>query len=293
MTSSSELNRFGIVVHRLAAFSDDPAGGNPAGVVITDEALSDDLMHRIAAAVGYSETAFLVPVTGDDRRWRVRYFSPVVEILFCGHATIATGVVLAELMGLGSYILDTLAGPVRLATAREGERTMATLTSVEPAVAGAERRLLEPALDAMSLAPADLDPRFRPAVAYAGERHLILPVVSREVLARFSYDFEGLRAVMVTGGLTTVAVMWQQEAARFHARNAFPVGGVIEDAATGAAAAAFGAYLRHEGHMKPPASFEILQGHHMGRPSSLMVTIPADEGGIEVTGTAVLIGQGV
>lgn len=216
------------------------------------------------------------------RRWRFRSaVTPLLQLEW-----------LAQSVGLGSYVHKTVAGPVPVATSREGDRTIATFTSVEPDVAGAQRRLLGPALDAMSVAPSELDLRLRPAVAYAGERHLILPVVSGEVLARFSYDFEGLRAVVVAEGLTTVAVMWQQEEARFHARNAFPVGGVIEDPATGAAAAAFGAYLRHEGHMKRSARFEILQGHHIGCPSRLGVTIPADDGGIAVTGTAVPIGEG-
>ena len=82
---------------RLAAFTADPAGGNPAGVWIGDELPPADEMQRIAAEVGYSETAFLAPDgSGQPGRWRVRYFSPLAEVPFCGHATIASGVALAE-----------------------------------------------------------------------------------------------------------------------------------------------------------------------------------------------------
>ena len=78
-------------VLRYAAFTDDPAGGNPAGVVLDASGLDDAAMQAIAAEIGYSETAF---VTGRDASGdlHVRYFSPEAEVPFCGHATIATGV---------------------------------------------------------------------------------------------------------------------------------------------------------------------------------------------------------
>ena len=82
---------------RLAAFTTDPSGGNPAGVWIGEALPADDEMQRIAAEVGYSETAFLAPDgSGATGRFRVRYFSPLAEVPFCGHATIASGVALAE-----------------------------------------------------------------------------------------------------------------------------------------------------------------------------------------------------
>src|SRR5690606_10933440 len=87
-------------LHRLAAFTDDPRGGNPAGVWIGDALPPADRMQRIAAEVGYSETAFLAPAVGEVRE--VRYFSPLAEVPFCGHATIASGVVLGRSAGSGT-----------------------------------------------------------------------------------------------------------------------------------------------------------------------------------------------
>jgi PhzF family phenazine biosynthesis protein len=79
-------------VSRIAAFSDGDTGGNPAGVVIG--VLPDAAtMQRVAAEVGFSETAFAAP-EGDG--WRVRYFSPQTEVPFCGHATIALGAALVR-----------------------------------------------------------------------------------------------------------------------------------------------------------------------------------------------------
>lgn len=75
-------------VLRYAAFTDSGRGGNPAGVVLDARSLSDSDMLAIAAEVGYSETAFVLPVV-DSAAFRVRYFSPRAEVAFCGHATVA------------------------------------------------------------------------------------------------------------------------------------------------------------------------------------------------------------
>ena len=73
---------------RYTAFTDDPAGGNPAGVVLDASELTDARMQEIAAELGYSETAFAT--SREDGGYDVRYFSPEAEVPFCGHATIAT-----------------------------------------------------------------------------------------------------------------------------------------------------------------------------------------------------------
>src|SRR5688500_19298463 len=115
-------------VLRYVAFSDRPDGGNPAGVVLDAAGLPEERMLAIAADVGYSETAF---VDGDG----IRYFSPLAEVPFCGHATIATGVALAERDGPGDLVFRTVNGPVPVTTRRDDQdRLTATLTSVTPRV---------------------------------------------------------------------------------------------------------------------------------------------------------------
>jgi PhzF family phenazine biosynthesis protein len=268
---------------RLAAFTDDPAGGNPAGVVLDASGLDAEAMQAIAAEVGYSETAF---VDGD----RVRYFSPAIEVPFCGHATIATAVALAQRDGPGARVLRTAAGDVAVATQREaGGAVTATLTSVPPRVEDAPD--LAVALAALGWdAERDLDPTLPPRVAFAGARHLVLAARTRERLADLDYGFDALKAYMSQHDLTTVALVWREDATTFHARNPFPVGGVVEDPATGAAAAAFGAYLRALGLVEPPVRLTIHQGDDMGRPSLLLVDLEADpDSGVRVTGGAVAI----
>lgn len=285
---------------RLAAFTTDPAGGNPAGVWIGTAFPADAEMHRIAAEVGYSETAFLVPDgSGLPGRFRVRYFSPLAEVPFCGHATIASGVALTE-RGLAApaprpgesaeMVLATNAGPVAVTAAtREDGMIEATLTSVSPWVEEAHPALVARALALLGWQPTELDPGLPPAVAFAGARHLILAARDPERLRVLDYPFDELGALMLEHDLTTIQLVWRETRDRFRARDPFPVGGVVEDPATGAAAAALGAYLRDRGEISPPATFEIVQGVEMGRPSRLTVSILPGEDGVRVSGTAVPI----
>jgi PhzF family phenazine biosynthesis protein len=274
-------------VLRLSAFTDVPEGGNPAGVVLDAGGLDAARMQAIAAEVGYSETAFVTGADGDA--YDVRYFSPAAEVPFCGHATIATAVALAARDGAGELLFRTQAGPVAIATrGDDGARITATLTSVPPRVE--EAGDIAPALAALRWGADDLDPALPPRIAYAGARHLILAARTRARLADLSYDFEALKDYMSARDLVTVDLVHRQDTTTFHARNPFPVGGVVEDPATGAAAAAFGAYLRALDLVTPPVRVTIHQGDDMGRPSVLLVDLDADPGsGVRVTGGAVRI----
>jgi PhzF family phenazine biosynthesis protein len=284
---------------RLAAFTTDPRGGNPAGVWIGDVLPADAEMQRIAVDVGYSETAFLAPDgSGAAGRFRVRYFSPLAEVPFCGHATIAGGVALAE-RGLAggrpdgqgaSIVLTTNGGPVAIATTRDtDDHVRATLTTVSTRVRGADPSLVGGALSLLGWRQDELDPALPPAVSFAGASHLILAARDSKRLVRLEYPFESLQALMLEHDLTTLQLVWRESPDRFRARDPFPVGGVVEDPATGAAAAALGAYLRHRGEITPPATFEIVQGVEMGRPSRLTVSVVPGEDGVRVSGNAVPI----
>lgn len=274
-------------LYRYAAFTTDPSGGNPAGVWVGDALPDAATMQRIASDVGYSETAFIAPATGLERT--VRYYSPEVEVPFCGHATIATGVVLGEVNGAGTYRLATPVGGVPVDVRESDGQWEAALTSVEPKHEVASNALVDEALAALRWDRDELDTSIPPARAYAGAWHLVLAVSEASRLADLEYDFETLKAVMLREDLTTLQLVWREQPDVFHARNPFPVGGVVEDPATGAAAAALGGYLRDAGLVAAPVRLTIRQGETMGRPSLLRVEIP-EVGGIVVSGTAVSMG---
>ena len=327
-------------VLRLTAFPDGPDGGNPAGVVLDATALDAVDMQRIAAEVGYAETAFVVDraVDGDERAVATRYFSPIAEVPFCGHATIATAVALAERRGPGAFRFETAVGPVVIDTTlddtrgdstsgdgRGGDSTRgdgpsgggtsgggtsgdgpghgeaglrAAFTSVEPRTRPLAAGAADELLGLLGLGRDDLDPAWPLDEAFAGNWHPVVALASRRVFDAFSFDPGAVRELMDRQGWTgTVTVLCTegvdlgapraagQPLPAVEARNLFPVGTVVEDPATGSAAAALGAYLRAAGLLAPPARFVVHQGRHVGRPSLLTVDVPP-AGGVTVSGTA-------
>ncbi len=277
-------------VLRYSAFTDDPDGGNPAGVVLDATGMDAAEMQRIATRVGYSETAFLLPRGGSRRSFGVRYFTPEVEVPFCGHATIAAAVALARRDGPSALELDAPAGLLTVGTQADGDgRLLATLESVAPSVEDVDVASLEAALEALHWDSSDLDPGLPPRVAFAGARHLILAAGTRERLADLDYDYDALAVVARGLALITVALVWRKDRLTFHARNPGPSVGILEDPATGAAAAALGAYLVSLGELSPPARFTVHQGEDMGRPSLLLVELDPARAGVLVSGSAVAI----
>ncbi|MFI2372126.1 PhzF family phenazine biosynthesis protein [Streptomyces sp. NPDC018833] len=288
MTTKSEVLRF-------TAFSQDPEGGNPAGVVLDAEGLDDAGMLTIAAELGYSESAFLTaPPEGlggePGRAFTLRYFSPRAEVPFCGHATVATAVALGERIGTGDLVFATRAGTVPVTVSEEDGVVRATLTTVEPHTEPVTAADLTEALAALDWPAADLDPAFPPRIAFAGARHLVLAAATRERLADLAYDFARLEALMHRLGLTTVQLVWRESDTVFHVRDPFPVGGVVEDPATGAAAGAFGAYARELGLVPEASVLTLHQGEDMGRPGVLMVELREGDKRVRVTGTGTRIG---
>lgn len=273
-------------VMRIAAFSDGEHGGNPAGVWIGDTLPDAATMQRIAAEVGFSETAFAAPLADG---WRVRYFAPQSEVPFCGHATIALGAALALRHGDGRQALTLNEASIDVSGRRDGTTIAASLRSPPTRSAAADPALLQRALALFGLSEDDLDPRLAPAQIHAGADHLLLALRSRVSLAAMHYDLDAGRALMRDAGWITIALVWAESAQRFHARNAFASGGVYEDPATGAAAAALGGHLRATGWPHGGA-IEIVQGEDMGMRSLLAVAIDAEPGApVIVSGTARLM----
>ncbi|QXJ23807.1 PhzF family phenazine biosynthesis isomerase [Actinomadura graeca] len=274
-------------VLRYAAFGVDASGGNPAGVVLGARGCDDAEMQRIAAEVGFSETAFAIARA--DGGIEVRYFSPLAEVPFCGHATIALAVAYAHRHGPGELRLHTKAGEVPVRTTRDRQDVYtATLTSVRPRTVRIAPDDLFELLAALRWATADLDRDLPVRAAYAGAWHPVLAVRERARLADLDYDMARLNRLMLRQNWATANLLWRESPKVFHSRNPFPPGGVREDPATGAAAAALGGYLRESSLVRPPVTITVRQGEDMGRPSIIHVTVPEGSStGIEVSGTAV------
>lgn len=270
-------------VLRIASFSVGNQGGNPAGVVIETELPDAETMQAVAADVGFSETAFAAP---DGEGWRVRYFSPESEVPFCGHATIALGAALARERGDGVFRLRLNEANITVEGRRDGEVVSAALQSPPTHSAPADEALVEKALALFGYRRDQLDDRIPPGLVNGGASHLLLALKDRAALSALDYDLEAGRALMNGAGLVTIALISVESDQRFHARNPFASGGVVEDPATGAAAAAFAGYLRDVG-WPHNGRIEIVQGEDMGMKSFLTAEIPDEPGSsIRVSGAA-------
>jgi PhzF family phenazine biosynthesis protein len=150
--------------------------------------------------------------------------------------------------------------------------------------------LQEDLLQLLGYAIDDLDLNIPPAKIHGGADHVVLALKTRSALARMNYDLERGRELMEKAGLVTVALVTAESPQLFHARNAFAVGGVLEDPATGAAAAAFAGYLRDLG-WPHGGVINIVQGEDMGMRSLIRAEIgEVASSSIRVSGTARIIG---
>ncbi|MEO7793387.1 MAG: PhzF family phenazine biosynthesis protein [Thermoanaerobaculia bacterium] len=276
-------------VLKFAAFSDGDSGGNPAAVVIAEQHPSPEEMQRIAAEVGFSETAFAAPMPGTKTGFRVRFFSPESEVPFCGHATIALGAALARERGDGIFNLQLNDAAITVEGRSEGELVMAALQSPPTRSAPAPAELAQEFLDLFGYRPEELDPRIPPALAHAGANHFVIGLATRAALARMKYDLDAGSLLMNLEGIVTVVLAWAESARLFHTRNPFASGGVYEDPATGAGTAAFAGYLRdlRWPGLEGGGRIEVIQGEDMGMRSRLTAELSDVRGSsVRVSGTA-------
>ncbi|HTH27083.1 MAG TPA: PhzF family phenazine biosynthesis protein [Sphingobium sp.] len=273
-------------VQLIAAFSQGERGGNPAGVVLCETLPEPERMQAIATEVGYSETVFAAPQPGG---YRVRYFAPEAEIPFCGHATIALGAALANEGGSGSFILELNAGQIMVHGRADAGVLSAAFQSPPTRNEPAPKALRDGALRLFGLTGADIDERLPAAIIEAGARHLFLALRERQRLAAMSYEMAAGAELMLEWRLATISLVYAETSARYHARNPFAGGGVYEDPATGAAAAAVVAYL-HDLGITGGQRIEIVQGEDMGVPCLLHAEAPTVRGGsARVHGSARLL----
>jgi len=268
-------------IERLSSFSLGADGGNPAGVVISDAMPEAAEMARIAAEVGYSETAF---AARQGTGWRVRFFSPVSEVPFCGHATIALGAALGARFGAGTYALTLNEAEITVEASQTDGMWAAALSSPATRHEAPDPTLVAQSMQVFGLSDSDLSKTLPITRATAGADMLIIPLESRTRLAKMEYDLAKGAALQNAHGLVGMYFVVPDGERTFDVRMAFASGGVLEDPATGAAAAAFAGWLRDSGRLS--GKINIRQGDDMGMPSRL-TCISTDTLGsaIRVSGT--------
>jgi trans-2,3-dihydro-3-hydroxyanthranilate isomerase len=285
-------------VYHVDAFTDQPFGGNPAGVVPDADGLDETTMQRIARELNLSETAFLLPTDNRDADYRVRYFTPTTEIDFCGHATVGLAWILATEYGWAEkaeqVVFETNKGHIPVAWSKQDGKVKAvTMTQVSPKVRNVDLDLQEAAR--LAGIPAEqLDDRFPVRLGYTGNWHLLIPVKSRAAIDAAEPRMAELGEMNRLHGISTTHLFTfdSPDGYDLYTRDFAPAVGIPEDPVTGAANGALAGYLVLEGILNPRETHHLTigQGHAIGRPGTLYVTIrPANpDPVVQVGGSAVM-----
>jgi trans-2,3-dihydro-3-hydroxyanthranilate isomerase len=286
----------------LDVFTDRLFGGNPLAVFCDQPEMRDTVMQSIAREFNLSETVFIVPPRDAQALRRLRIFTPSRELPFAGHPTIGAAHVLvesgiADIRGqTGRFALELEAGlvPIQVARRDQGPPFLQLTAARLP-----ESRRSAPdhyaLAELLGLAASDIVSERDFAQPYScGLPFLFIPVKSRDVLARVRVDSAVWERTIANAWATQVFVFCREP--KLAGRMFFQEFGIIEDPATGSAAAALAGYLADR---EPLASgtlrWVVEQGFEMGRPSILHLEADKADGrvtAIRVGGTAVQMSSG-
>lgn len=287
-----------IKVHHYDAFSNIPNKGNPAGVVLNGEDLTEEQMREIAEKVGFNETAF--PIKSNHADFRIRYFTPGHEMNLCGHATMATIYALNRHGLLGDkteLTIETGAGilPIKLA-ARSNDGLYITMKQAAPEFQPFTGSLQDLA-NAIGLTEHDIDTNLPTLYGSTGTWTLLIPIKGLDAFERMIPNnavFPNILKEMPRASIHPFCLETYYSDAHMHARHfSSPYSGTIEDPVTGTASGVMGAYFAKYINKNFNSSLILVveQGQEMGREGRVGVTVKKrnDEYDIEITGNAVYV----
>jgi len=284
--------------YTLDVFTTTRFEGNPLAVITDGDGLSNDAMLAVAREMNLSETVFVQKPTEDQALARLRIFTTREELKLAGHPVIGTWFLLAELGVVpaqegGVHVLQqTGAGvlPVEIRF-KDGRPQRVTMTQKDASFRPA--KLNKTALaSALGLSPKDFDPKLEPEYVSTGIFNLMVPLRNRGALGRIVMNMVGLRKLLGKNGTMAYCFACGDNGKAF-SRGMLPWE-LYEDAATGSAAGALGAYLVKHGRLSPAHTLNILQGEEMGRPSHIEVEVTQNGRKLvpRVSGAAVKVFEG-
>jgi trans-2,3-dihydro-3-hydroxyanthranilate isomerase len=288
----------------LDVFTQKRFAGNPLAVVLEPDGLDTAAMQAIAREFNLSETVFVFPPADEQHRARLRIFTPGRELPFAGHPTVGTAVLLGRIDGgdtARAFVLEENIGPVTCRvepTGADSGRATFDIPRLPEQVGKVADAATQAA--ALSLAPGDMGFSDYSASRWsAGNPFTFVPVRGLDAMARARPDLARFNAAFGGGDFCSSFVFCAETAEAgntFHARMFSPGVGVMEDPATGSAAAAFAGYLvAHGGYRDGEHSVRIEQGYEMGRPSLMELTLKIAGGkltGASIGGSSVVVTEG-
>ena len=280
-------------VKRVNAFTETLRGGNPAGVVIDSPKLTEYQMKYITKTLSVSETAFVFPSNVAD--YKIRFFSPTLEVDLCGHATIATFFIMAQEGIFGevdekiTVDQETKAGilPVDIYF-KKGNVEKVIMAQRNPILKGIHlnRKKLAKSLNVET---SEIDRSLPEQIASTGLFTLPVCVKSFDTLQAMKPDFDEVKAICKNIGVGSFHVFTFETIEKnsaYHARNFAPIYGINEDPVTGTANGAVCSYL-HKNKILKKKNLVCEQGDIIGRPGRVFVKI--DNNFVKVGGKARLV----
>jgi len=291
-----------VQVHQVDAFTREPFTGNPTGVVLNADALSEAQMLAIARELNNAETAFILAPDADDHTVRARFFTPRSEAGFVGHATIAAQYVLSRRHDAPRWQRQkSKAGIVDVEVRGSDEKRRIAIRRSPPPI-GRELNDRErlAVLDALALASESLDTRIPPRIVGAAGTRLLIGVRGPEPLKHLKPDLARLTTLSAqigAAGYFVFAVIPNAEDHLTEARMFCPALGIAEDPVSGNAHGLLGAYLARLGLLRrngERAQFSGVQGYSLHRPGRVEIELEFADGelaGVWISGQAVSIFQ--
>ncbi len=269
-----------IPVFTLNAFAKTEKGGNPAGVVLNSDGLSDEQMLAVAKKVGFSETAFVQK--SDKADFRVKFFTPSGEVDLCGHATIATFYLLGnkQIIRPSKYKQETKAGILKIEILQDGS----VLMDQNPPqfFDKIDKKTIAESLNISAEVIVDDLPI---QIVSTGLKDIFIPVKSLDQLTQIKPDFEKVKEIskkfdVIGYHLFALETKFGTTA---HCRNLAPLYDIDEEAATGTSSGALSCYLFKYGRISESQINDLIfeQGYSMNRPSEIKAKL--DINGEEIT----------
>jgi PhzF family phenazine biosynthesis protein len=284
-------------IFQVDAFTGTPFSGNPAGVVLDAEQLSEAEMQAIARELNNGDTAFVLPPQAADHDISVRFFTPRKEAQFVGHATLAVHAVLAHMQPL----------PLRRQHGRSGIVDVRSLAGSDSfsirQPAPALGRTIAPAevdqvLSLLGIRRDDLDPACPVRIAGAASTRLLIGLARGDALDAAQPQLAALGALSPQLGAQGYFLFTRRSrvaGCATEARMFCPALGIDEDPVSGNAHAMLGVYLAELGLLESRgavADFKGAQGRHVGRPGTVDVSVEMEAGkpvAASIAGQAVVV----
>ncbi len=283
-------------VFQVDAFTRTRFTGNPAGVVLDADQLSDAEMLAVARELNNADTAFVLAADGDDHDLRVRFFTPRTESSFVGHATVATHYVLSRDGRPRHAIRQRQKSGIVTVDVRgtDAARQIAIRQPAPPLGRELNDRERMAVLDALALSSADLDSRCPLRIAGSSSTRLLVGVRGPDQLKQLKPDFARLTtlsAQLGASGFFVFTLAPKVADVQIESRMFCPALGIPEDPVSGNAHGLLGAYLvanqllPHDNHS---VRFVGAQGHYLKRAGRVEIELKLVDGKLD---SVLIIGQ--